>query len=195
MSFDGVLSLGDIVIKSGMDFEGVVSQLQRSTRKMLCVEDGLYLRIYEEYGPFPFGLRFEHKHRRFGMTEYIFRYAMGTEQEKSLCIFGRDNAETFCPDFVDDQYTSSEEEILLYESDSPVESPYSDIFSTSTSAGSDIYGDSPPPSPYRTDFDTNTGDVKTQEEEVDVEIDDSVHTINLSHGNSKDQIHEKTFKL
>nr|QBK92040.1 MAG: hypothetical protein LCPAC304_03870 [Pithovirus LCPAC304] len=113
-----------------MDYEAVISQLQPLSDKVLCVEDGFKLRIFEESGPFPFGLVFEHKQKRWGMTEYIFRYAVETEEETMMCVFGRDNAEIFCPDYVDDQNTSSEED-LSQQSLETEEELYSDIFSTS----------------------------------------------------------------
>jgi len=195
MSFEGALSLGEFVIKSNMDFENLVSQFQSRTNKILCVEDGIYLRIYEEYGPFPFGLMFEHKHRRLGMTEYIFRCAMGTDEEKSFCIFGRDNAEAFCPDFVDDQYTSSEEEIVFYESEESSESLYSEIFPSSTSAGSEIpeYSDSDDSlTSYKTDCELNIDNVETQEEKI---ARDDIHILKISHSQKGNQIQEKIFKI
>jgi len=188
-----VLDLGDMILRNGMDFEGIVAQLQPRTHKVLCVEDGLYLRVYEGYGPFPFGVVFEHKHRRFGMTEYVFRCGMGTNDEKSFCVFGRDNAETFCPDFIDDQCTSSEEEIHLYDDETPPESPYSEIFSSSTSVGSEEVFHS---SPFRTDSQIHTENVRTEEEEVKIGDDETdVHVINISHFHTKDQIQEETYKL
>jgi len=36
-----ILDLGDITLKYGLDFEGVIAQLQSRTDKILCVEDGL----------------------------------------------------------------------------------------------------------------------------------------------------------
>ncbi len=119
-----------ICLRTGMDYEAVISQLQPLSDKVLCVEDGFKLRIFEESGPFPFGLVFEHKQKRWGMTEYIFRYAVETEEETMMCVFGRDNAEIFCPDYVDDQNTSSEED-LSQQSLETEEELYSDIFSTS----------------------------------------------------------------
>lgn len=196
MNSNTLLDLGDIILKSEMDFEGIVSQLQYKTRKILCVEDGLFLRVYEEYGPFPFGLMFEHKHRRIGMTEYVFRCGMGTSEEKSFCVFGRDNAETFCPDFIDEQYTSSEEEIPLYDDETPPESPYSEIFSSSTSGSEEEF----PSSPFRTDCQIYIDSVRTEENEtklVDSKTEDgkNVQIINISHSHISEQIQEETYKL
>lgn len=189
-----ILDLGDITLKYGLDFEGVIAQLQSRTRKILCVEDGLYLRIYEPYGPFPFGLRFEHKHRRLGITEYIFRYAEGTCDEKSFCIFGRDNAETFCQEYVDDQCTSSEEEEIVYEEEISIESPYSEIFSSSNSEGSDVYGYDEFESGESQDYASCD---KTEETKVEMEYCERkhVHTIDLSEKGPAEEIQESTYKL
>jgi len=129
------VSIDQIKLKDGMGYEALVSQLQRGTKKVLCVDDGVYLRIFEESGPFPLGLEFEHKQKRFGDTEYFFRYARDTEDERTLCVFGRDNAEVFCPDYVDDQETesgSSSENELLIEEDL-----LEDVFSTSSESSSE----------------------------------------------------------
>lgn len=120
-------------LRDNMEYEAIVSQFQSSTKKVLCVEDGVCLRIFEESGPFPLGILFEHKQKRWGMTEYFFRYAIGTEDEMVLCVFGRDNAETFCPDFIDDQETSEEEDLLQYFSQNEEEEEvFSDIFTSSS---------------------------------------------------------------
>jgi len=122
-----------IKLKNEMSYEALAAQLQKGTQKVLCVDDGVYLRIFEESGPFPLGIEFEHKQKRYGETEYFFRYAKDTEAERSLCVFGRDNAETFCPDYVDDQDTesegSSEQEDIAQEREESVE----ELFSSSDS--------------------------------------------------------------
>ena len=127
-----------IKLKDGMSYEALVAQVQGGTKKVLCVDDGVYLRIFEESGPFPLGVEFEHKQKRYGETEYFFRYARDTEDERSLCVFGRDNAETFCPDYVDDQDTesenSSEEENMNHQREELLE----DVFSTSSEESSEI---------------------------------------------------------
>jgi len=129
-----------LYLKEAMGYEAIISQLQSSTKKVLCVEDGLYLRIFEESGPFPLGVTFEHKQKRWGMNEYFFRYAIGTEDETVLCVFGRDNAETFCPDFIDDQDTSEEDDLHL-SSPIPEEEIFSDIYTSSDTNEEEILKD------------------------------------------------------
>jgi hypothetical protein len=130
-----VLSVDSIKIKNELGFEGIVAQIQRFTKNVLAVEDGATLKVYPESGTFTLGFEFDHKQRRYGMTEYYFRYGRNTEYETVMVVFGRDNAETFCPDYVDDQDTdpelSSSEEDIQPERDEGGE-PTSEIFSTSS---------------------------------------------------------------
>lgn len=128
-SISEYVTVDRIKLKNEMSYEALAAQLQKGTQKVLCVDDGVYLRIFEESGPFPLGIEFEHKQRRYGETEYFFRYAKDTEAERSLCVFGRDNAETFCPDYVDDQDTesegSSEQEDIAQDQEESVEELFS----------------------------------------------------------------------
>lgn len=124
-----------IHLRGGMDYEAVISQLQCLTKNILCVEDGTYLRVFKETGPFPFGLEFMSKQKRWGMSEYYFRSGFNTPEEKVLSIFGRDNAETFCPEYVDDVDTDEEEVPYSSEYDFS-EELYTEIFTTSESSES-----------------------------------------------------------
>jgi len=138
------VSVDQIKLKDGMGYEALVAQLQGRIKKVLCVDDGIYLRIFEESGPFPLGVEFEHKQRRFGATEYFFRYARGTEEERTLCVFGRDNAEVFCPDYIDDQETesgSSSDDEFNQEKPLIEEDLLEDVFSTSSEASSETMED------------------------------------------------------
>lgn len=126
-----------IKLKNEMSYEALVAQLQKGTKKVLCVDDGVYLRIFEETGPFPLDIEFEHKQRRYGETEYFFRYAKDTENERSLCVFGRDNAEIFSPDYVDDQDTESESS-SEQEQEQEREESVEELFSSSDEESSDL---------------------------------------------------------
>lgn len=181
---DVELSGPAIHLKGGMDYEAIVSQLQHLTKKVLCVEDGLYLRVFEECGPFPVGVEFQSKQKRWGMTEYFFRCDVNTSEERCLCVFGRDNAETFCPYYTDDKETSSEVSSENYDSeDEPYHSPiYSDMFTTSTSE-EDFY-DEPkqPPKEHN----------ESHEEPI---LTPSVHIVNLPNSENKDNVKSTTYDL
>lgn len=93
------------------DFEGIIAQFQELVDDVvLCIEDGVVLKMYPESGPFPFPLNFDHKRRRNGIVEYYFRYKPNTDEETVMCVFHRKNAETFCKNYTDDINTSSSEE-------------------------------------------------------------------------------------
>jgi hypothetical protein len=98
------------VLKDGADLESIVAPFQRYAKGcVLCVEDGTYLAIYPESGPFPFPLQFDYKQKRNGIVEYYFRANAHTEEETLMCVFGRENAEIFCKNYTDGINTSSEE--------------------------------------------------------------------------------------
>ena len=166
-----------------MDYESIIAQLQPLSGKVLCVEDGFKLRIYEESGPFPFGLIFEHKQRRWGMTEYFFRYAVETEEETMMCVFGRDNAEIFCPDYIDDQNTSEEEEDLSQQSPETEEELYSDIFSTSEE---EKLTDSPL---------STQEDITSPEEHEEPILSPSIHVISIDSEPKQRNLLEKLYNL
>jgi hypothetical protein len=119
----GVHMVGDFKIKDGMTFEGLTAQLQPFTSLLLCIKDGDAIYSFPEYGPFPPGLQFEHKQKRFGLTEYYFRTSV---DDSLFCVFGRENAEVFCSGYVDDEDTLSDF------SDSEGEGePSTEVYSTS----------------------------------------------------------------
>ena len=167
MNLDPV-SVDHVKIKDGMGYEALVAQLQSGTKFVLCVEDGVYLRIFEESGPFPLGVQFEHKQKRYGATEYFFRYASNTEEETVMCVFGRDNAETFCPDYIDDQDTDSEntsENVKEdYEMEDDMEDDLSEVFSTSSEEGSSAASEG---SPKDLSMDKEVKNLLNPEEEED----------------------------
>jgi len=124
-----------IHLKGGMDYEAIIAQLQPLTKNVLCVEDGTFLRVFKESGPFPVCLEFMVKQKRWGMSEYYFRCDSETPQERVLCVFGRDNAETFCSDYVDDVDTDDEDVSFSSEKELS-EELYTEIFTTSESSES-----------------------------------------------------------
>lgn len=176
-----------IHLKGGMDFEAIISQLQPLTKKVLCVEDGLYLRVFPECGPFPFGLEFEHKQKRWGMSEYIFRCDAQTQYERVMCVFGRDNAETFCPDFIDDQDTSSEE---FSEDISTPEELYSDLYTTSSS--SEDHSQQAPTEEAKT---SQSGEEVSQNEHEEHIVTPCVRGISLNLPPKNEKLTEKTYVL
>lgn len=188
-----------LLLKEDMGYEAVISQLQSFTKKVLCVEDGLYLRIFEESGPFPLGVTFEHKQKRWGMTEYFFRYAIGTEDETVLCVFGRDNAETFCPDFIDDQDTSEEDD-LHFSSPIPEEEIFSDIYTSSDTDEEESLKDTT--NIYdKVKHDKDKANTPTQEQSVGETsrfhhiVSPPIHVVSIDSQREDSDLHENVYNL
>lgn len=184
-----------LLLKEDMEYEAIMSQLQSFTKKVLCVEDGVYLRIFEESGPFPLGVVFFHKQRRWGMTEYFFRYAMGTEDETVLCVFGRDNAETFCPDFIDEQDTSEEEDLHFSSPSVLEEEIFSDIFTSSSNTDEE---DNPIETPKIKDEEKakvkDQDNISTQEQEQHI-VSPPIHIVSIDSHQEDADLQENIYNL
>jgi len=98
---------GQITLEDQFSFENFVSQFQKYTEQILCIENGTLLRIYERVSDFPANVILDYKRKKTNLTEYYFRVP---ETNNRYCVFGRDKALNIFPrlDFVDKKSASEE---------------------------------------------------------------------------------------
>jgi hypothetical protein len=93
LSFNMILN-DKIIFNQDSTFENFIGQFQTSCSKILCIENGSYLKFYDKNSPIPMNIRFDYKQSRSNLTEYYFRDIQTNDQ---YCVFGRECAKLFFP--------------------------------------------------------------------------------------------------